>query len=153
MIGMLALVTQTIALCPKLLTIIIFQLVHKSPCSFCILGKFAKLPFATVEHTSNAPFQIIHSDIWGPSSILFFHGYRYFVVFIDDFTRFSWIYFLKNKSDVYDIFLNFKALIETQFSTKIKAFHSDWGSEYQKLNKYFQSNGIIHQIACPYTHE
>ena len=80
---------------------------NKSPCSSCILGKFAKLPFAAVEHTSNAPFQIIHSNVWGPSPLLSFHGYRYFVIFIDDFTRFLWIYFLKNKSEVFYVFLEF----------------------------------------------
>ena len=126
---------------------------NKSPCSSCILGKFAKLPFAAVEHTSNAPFQIIHSDVWGPSPILSFHGYRYFIVFIDDFTRFSWIYFLKNKSDVYSTFLNFESYVHRQFNSKILAFHSDWGGEFQKLHSYFNKNGIIHRISCPYTHE
>ena len=122
-------------------------------CESCLLGKLAKIPLALVEHKSSKPFDIIHSDVWGPSPILSNVGFRYFVIFIDDFTRFTWIYFLKNKSEVYDIFLNFQSLIVNQFNINIKAFHSDWGGEYQKLNKYFQTKGIIHRIACPYTHE
>ena len=152
MIGMLALVTYTIALCPKLLAIIIFQLVH--PINHHVLLVFlANLIFVAVEHTSNAPFQIIHSNVWGLFPILSFHGYRYFVVFIDDFTRCSWIYFLKNKSDDYFIFLNFESYVHRQFNSKILAFHLDRRGEFQKLHSYFNKNRIIHRISCPYMHE
>ena len=124
-----------------------------SSCSSCHLEKLAKLPFASVEHTTDAPFQIVHSDVWGPSPVTSYHGFRYFVLFIDDFTRFTWIYFLQNKSDVYSTFLAFESLVHRQFNSKIKAFHSDWGGEFQKLHKYFNQHGIVHRIACPYTHE
>ena len=80
-------------------------------------------------------------------------SFRHFILFVDDFTRFTWIYFLKNKSDAYSIFLEFESLISRQFNSQIKAFHSEWGVEFQKLHKYFKQKGIIHQIACPYTHE
>ena len=57
----------------------------KSSCSSCRLGKLAKLPFASVEHTSDAPFKIVHSDVWGPSPVTSYHGFQYFILFIDDF--------------------------------------------------------------------
>lgn len=123
------------------------------PCSSCFLGKMSRLPLASVEHKSTAPFDIIFSDVWGPAPVVSSLGHRYVVLFIDDYTRFTWIYFLKNKSDVYSCFLQFQSLVDRQFNAKLKAFHSDWGGEYQKLSKLFQSTGIIHRIACPYTHE
>ena len=122
-------------------------------CSSYHLGKLAKLPFASVEHTTTAPFQIIHSDVWGPAPILSHLGFSYFVLFVDDFTRFTWIYFLKNKSQVFHMFQEFQSLVSRQFNSQIKSFHSDWGGEYQKLNSYFKKQGIVHRIACPYTHE
>jgi hypothetical protein len=109
-----------------------------SPCSSCILGKISHLSLASVEHTSTTPFQIIHSDVWGPAPMLSSMGHHFFMLFIDDFTHFTWIYFLKYKSDVYEIYLNFKKLVERQFKTKIQAFHSNCGGEYQKLNQYFK---------------
>ena len=113
----------------------------------------SRLPLASVEHKSNAPFDIIFSDVWGPAPVISSLGHRYVVLFIDDYTRFTWLYFLKNKSDVYSCFLDFQSLIDRQFNAKIKSFHFDWGGEYQKLSKLFQSNGIFHRIDCPYTHE
>ena len=64
----------------------------------------AKLPFTSVEHFSTHCFDIIHTDVWGPSPILSNLGFRYFLLFVDDFTRYSWIFPLKNKSDVFSIF-------------------------------------------------
>jgi hypothetical protein len=75
------------------------------------------------------------------------------VIFVDDFTRYTWIYFLKNKSEVCDTFLQFEKMVDRQFNTKIRAFHSDWGREYKKLHPYFKCTGIQHRISCPYTHE
>ena len=66
------------------------------------------------------------------------------MLFVDDYTRFTWIYFLKHKSQVFQMFKEFEALITRQFNGKIKSFHSDWGGEYKKLNSYFRQTGIIH---------
>jgi len=56
-------------------------------------------------------------------------GYKYYVVFVDDFSRFTWIYHLHRKSKVFEIFVKFKLLVEKQFSTKIKQLQSDGGGE------------------------
>jgi hypothetical protein len=95
----------------------------------------------------------VFSDVWGPAPVQSSLGHKYFPIFVDDFIRFTWIYFMKNKSDVYSIFIQFEALISHQFQQKILAFHSDWGGEYKKLHSYFLKTGIKHRIACPYTHE
>jgi transposase InsO family protein len=86
------------------------------------------------------PFDIIHSDVWGPAPVQSFYGHRYFVLFVDDFTRFTWVYFLKNKSDIYQNFHHFEKHIERQFNSKIKAFHSDWGGEFSKTHQTFSTH-------------
>ena len=62
-------------------------------------------------------------------------------------------FFLKNKSDVYSIFLNFESYVHRQFNSKILAFHLDRRGEFQKLHSYFYKNRIIHRISYPHTHE
>ena len=58
------------------------------------------------------------------------NGFKYYVLFIDHFTRFTWLYLFQSKSEVFDKFVHFKNLIENQFSIKIKIFRSDGGGEY-----------------------
>ena len=76
---------------------------------------------------------------------------RYYVMFIDDFTRYTWLYPLKLKSDVFQAFIDFQHRIERQFNQKIVNFQSDWGGEFQALSKHLKEHGINHQISCPHT--
>ena len=90
-------------------------------CESCLLGKLAKIPLAYVDHKSITTFKFIHSDVWGPSPVLSNVGFKYFVLFVDDFTRFTWIYFLKNKGQVFSMFKEFESLVYHQFNLKIKS--------------------------------
>jgi hypothetical protein len=96
--------------------------------------------------------ELIHSDIW-TSPIQSISGCKYHVVFIDDFFRYTWIYPLYQKSEVFDTFVKFKLLVENQFSTKIKQFQSDGGGEYTSVHfqSFLTNNGILHRKSCPYT--
>jgi histone deacetylase 1/2 len=80
-------------------------------------------------------------------------GFRYFVIFVDAHTKFIWFYPLVAKSDVFAIFHQFQALVERQFSLKIKSVQTDLGGEYRKLNTYFKTISIHHRVICPHTHE
>ena len=71
------------------------------------------------------PFMLIHSDVWGPSPEFNNHGFRNYVSFINDFTRMSWIYFLKTKSEILDTFCSFYKMIQTEFQTQIRIFRSE----------------------------
>ncbi|KAL6312811.1 hypothetical protein AAG906_022539 [Vitis piasezkii] len=71
----------------------------------------------------------------------------------DAYSRFTWIYMLKHKSEAFQVFLHFKSQVELQLGHKIKVMQSDWGGEYRSFTQYLTSNGIIHRISCPYTHE
>jgi len=94
-------------------------------CEPCQLGKSRRLPFSHSHVSSSSPFQLIYSYVWGPSPVSSINGSSYFVLFIDDCTKFIWIYFMSHKSQVFQLFTQFKALIETQFGTKIKSVQTD----------------------------
>jgi transposase InsO family protein len=74
-------------------------------------------------------------------------------VFVDDYSRHSWIFFLKQKSEVYECFKKLYYYVKTQFKTNIQIFRSDSGGEFvsKELKNFFGINGIIHQKSCPYT--
>lgn len=72
-----------------------------------MLGKSQRLPFHLVIHCSSSPLDIIHSEIW-QSPVLSNLGFKYYVIFYDDFSRFTWLYAMKNKSEVFCHFWLFK---------------------------------------------
>jgi len=98
-------------------------------------------------------FEIIHSDVWGISHVISHAHYRYFVIFIDDYSLFTWVYFLRSKADVFSIFQTFVAYVEAQFSTCVKILRSDYGGEYMShaFQSFLQQKGILSQRSCPYT--
>lgn len=95
---------------------------NPSFCSACQQGKSHKLPFSNSNSNSqsNKPLEIIHSDLWGPGPINSKQGYKYYILFLDGFSRFSCIYPLKQKSDALTMFIHFKTMAEKQFNISIK---------------------------------
>ena len=89
------------------------------------IRKTANLSFNNSESISNSIFELIHSDIWGPSPVASIGGSRYFVIFIDDYSCYSWIFPMKSCSQILPIYSNFAKMVETQFSKCIKTFCSD----------------------------
>ena len=94
-------------------------------CSSCQLAKSHRLPFVLSESKAIKPFDLVYFDLWGPFLVLSVIGARYFLLFIDDYSRFTWFYLLKSKDAVFSYFLKFKNLIENQFNTTIKALQTD----------------------------
>ena len=99
-------------------------------CYICEYAKHTRLSFSISYKISFSPFFLIHNDNWGPSTIPNILGSRWFVTFIDDYTRVSWIYLLKNTSDVSHIFPIFCTMVQNQFDTKIKKISSDNARDY-----------------------
>ena len=99
-------------------------------CVSCQLGKQPTLLFSTNESISTDIFDLIHSDVWGPSSVSNIGGSRYFVVFVDDYSRYSWIFNMKHRFELLKVYSNFAKMVETQFSKRIKIFGSDNAFEY-----------------------
>ncbi|KAG7584280.1 Reverse transcriptase RNA-dependent DNA polymerase [Arabidopsis suecica] len=130
-----------------------FNKATKSMCEACQLGKTCKLPFSRSEFQASRPLERIHSDVWGPAPVTSVQGFRFYVVFIDNYSRFCWLYPLKLKSDVSEVFKSFQSLVENQFNQRIKIFQSDGGGEFvnRQLQNHFTACGIQHIMSCPYT--
>ena len=86
-------------------------------CEACVLAKSHKQSYFPSMSRSNKPFDLIHSDVWGPAPIFHTHGLSYFITFVDDCTRMCWVYFLKHKTEVFDTFVKFYNMLQTQFQT------------------------------------
>ena len=122
-------------------------------CTSCQLAKGQRLPFIHNEKRASSPLDLVHCDLWGPAPITSTDGYRYYVVFIDDHSRFTWFYPLKTKTGFYAVLPAFIKLVQTQCSRKIKTFQSDGGSEFvnHTVRKIFEENGTFHRFSCPHT--
>jgi histone deacetylase 1/2 len=94
----------------------------------------------------------VFSDVCDPAPISV-GKHAYYVSFIDDYSKFTWIYFLKKGSKVYQVFLNFQQLVKQKFGRKIITMQTDWGGEYEKLHGFFQKIGITHHVSCPHAHQ
>lgn len=129
--------------------------ITKSQCTTCCEGKQTRLPFTHVGERSTETLHRIHTDICGPMETNSLNGARYFLLFIDDYSRMTFIYFLKNKSEAFSRFKEFKLVVENQLSKKIKILRSDNGLEFcnKDFQSYLKQAGIIHQKSNCYTPE
>ena len=91
----------------------------KFECHTCTLAKSHRVPYPVSLNKSIIPFSLIHSDVWGPSPCSNTSGSKWFVTFIDDCTRMTWLYLMKHKSEFFNIFTSFHVMIKTQYSSKI----------------------------------
>lgn len=119
----------------------------------CQLSKSKKLPFSDNTKRALHVLDLIHCDLWGPGPVPSTDGYLYYVIFVDDHSRFTWFYPLTHKSDFAQTLENFLTFVQTQFSCKVKTFQSDGGTEFlnHQVQHTFLANGIHHQVSCPYT--
>ena len=95
---------------------------HDGICKGCAKGKNTKKTFPSSERKAKGILEIIHSNVCGPMSSNSLSGYAYYVSFIDDFYRKTWVYFMKNKDEVFSKFKEFKALIETILKIRSRPF-------------------------------
>lgn len=93
-----------------------------SVCKSCLEGKFAKLLFVFLANKTVQPLEVIHSDVCEPSSTVFIEGYKFYVSFVDKCTRFTWIFPLINKSEVFSVFVNFHSFLILNFLPMWKSF-------------------------------
>ena len=102
---------------------------------------------------SSVPFMIIHSDVWGPSKTATFGGAHWFVTFIDDCTRMTWVCLMKSKGEVTSLFQQFYKMVQVQYKSQIQVLRNDNGGKYvnSELRAFLDHYGIVHQTTCPYT--
>lgn len=120
-------------------------------CNPCCMGKARRLYAPPSTNVYSKPFELVYSDLWGPAATLSSNGYSFYITFVDANTCFTWIYFLKRKSDAMAAFIQFHTLIHTQFQTNLKALQTYWGGEFRTVSKHLGKLGIIHRVTCPHT--
>ena len=119
-------------------------------CDECIMAKHHWVSYPISSKFSSQPFNLIHSDIWGPSKIANHYGAKWFISFIDDCTHMCWVFLLKDKTAIGSVLPSFCKMIYTQFGTPIKKFRTDNARDYfnNHLHQSFQQEGIIHESSC-----
>lgn len=124
-----------------------------SICNLRQLAKSRRLPCVPSDSSLAAPFDLSFMDVRGPSPVLSKARFRFYLIIVDDFSRYSWLFPLSHKSRVFDIFVKFKAEVELQFSTKINAIQTDEGRGClnRQFVPLFSKCGIKHRLSCPHT--
>ena len=123
-------------------------------CEKCVEGKMSKKPFKSVgEIRSVRKLQCVHSDVCGPMPTQSIGGNKYFVTFIDDYSRYCKVYFMKYKSEVFNKFKEFESTTTNECSCSIGTLRTDNGGEYlsKEFDSYLQSKGINHELSAPYS--
>ncbi len=126
---------------------------YKVPfCSVCSMANNVRKPFSKKAERTTKILDLIHSDVFGPVNPSL-NGSRYYVSFTDDFSRYSVIYFIKNKFDVLQKFIQYKCWVEKQCGSKIKTIRFDGGGEFvnNSFKEYLINQGITRKITVPYT--
>ena len=109
-------------------------------------------PFPNSSISYIKPFVLLHCDIWGPYKVPYLSGARYFLTIMDDFSRFTWIFFMHHKSETQHLLTNFFSFVKTHFNTNIANIRVDNGKEFFFLCEiFFTQQGTTYQYSCTYT--
>ncbi|PKA46730.1 Retrovirus-related Pol polyprotein from transposon TNT 1-94 [Apostasia shenzhenica] len=125
-------------------------------CEGCVYGKQHRLPFPIGKSwRARRPLELVHADVCGPMRTPSMNNSRYFILFIDDFSRMSWVFFLVHKSDALDKFIEFRAFAEKECGYPIKVLRTDRGGEFlsHDFNLYCKKYGIRRQLTVRKTPE
>jgi transposase InsO family protein len=124
------------------------------PCAACQAGK----QVGSTHHNKNVmttsrPLELIHMDLFRPVAYLSIGGSKYGLVIVDDFSRFTWVFFLQDKTETQGTLKRFLRWAQNEFELKVKKIRSDNGSEFKNLQveEYLEEEGIKHEFSAPYT--
>ncbi|GLU09096.1 hypothetical protein SLE2022_259720 [Rubroshorea leprosula] len=123
-------------------------------CEECVISKQHRDPFPKGSSTrARRLLEIVHSDICGPINPVSNGGKRYFITFIDDFSRKTWVYFLQQKSEALMAFKSFKVFVEKEAGSQIQVLRTDCGGEYNshEFANFCETHGIKRQLTAAYT--
>ncbi|KAJ1700212.1 hypothetical protein LUZ63_008724 [Rhynchospora breviuscula] len=123
-------------------------------CEACMKGKQTKSSFKTKEVISTSqPLQLLHMDLFGPINVLSLSKKRYVFVVVDDYSRFTWVFFLAHKEEAFDYFVKFSNRVENEKGLKISRIRSDHGREFEnaKFDELCIEKGYKQEFSAPRT--
>ncbi|KAJ9547882.1 hypothetical protein OSB04_020425 [Centaurea solstitialis] len=122
-------------------------------CESCLSGKMTKQPFNSENERATDLLEIIHTDVCGPFSHVARGGYRYFITFTDDFSRYGYVYLMRHKSETFEKFKEYQNEVQNLLDKRIKFLRSDRGGEYlsDEFDNHLMECGIVSQLTPPYT--
>ena len=112
-----------------------------------------QLSFPVSIPKSEFPLHVLHADLWGPTPVCSLNGFKYYLVIVDDFTKFCWVYMLKHKSDTFSTFQQFKVMAKKHYKSSIHFLRTDCGGEFTSndFNSFCANSSIIHHLTCLHT--
>jgi transposase InsO family protein len=130
-----------------------FDVIKSSKCHVCVEAKQPHKPHKAAMASELVPLELIHSNVCEMNGILTKGGKRYFITFIDDCTKFCYVYLMKTKDEALYYFKIYKAEVENQIENKVKQLRSDHGGEYfsNNFSEFCVVHGIIHERTPPYS--
>lgn len=123
-------------------------------CEGCLFAKQTRKSFPSeTSWRASKPLEMIHADLCGPISPETIGGNKYFLLIVDDFTRFMWIFLMKTKDETFDLFKKFKIQVEKGKPNKIQILRTDRGGEFNsyQFTEFCRAQGIKRQLTAPYT--
>jgi transposase InsO family protein len=120
----------------------------------CVVGKQHRKEFPQRKSwRAKKVLELVHSDLCGPINPSSNGGKRYFITFIDDCSRKTWVYFLQNKSEAFNAFKSFKTHVENEVERTIKILRTDRGGEYcsKEFQDFCDKHGIQRHLTATYT--
>jgi transposase InsO family protein len=103
--------------------------------------------------STSRPLELLQMDLFRPVVYLSIGGSKYGLVIVDDFPRFTWVFFLQDKSETQGTLKRFLRIVQNEFELKVKKIRSDNRSEFKNLQveEYLEEEGIKHEFSAPYT--
>ena len=123
-------------------------------CETCIKSKHVKSSFdKKKEISTKRPLELLHMDLFGPNRVASLGGKYFCLVIVDDYSRYTWVFFLSQKSDTFDTFWTFAKKIQNELDLRIKTIRSDHGREFENhdFKNMCDELGIMHQFSAPRT--
>jgi transposase InsO family protein len=123
-------------------------------CSACQAGKQVGVhhPHKNIM-TTDKPLELLHMDLFGPIAYISIGGSMYCLVIVDDYSRFTWVFFLQEKSHTQETLKGFLRRVQNEFGLRIKKIRSDNGTKFKnsQIEGFLEEEGIKHEFSSPYT--
>ena len=127
-----------------------YSFAKESLCSACEKGKQTRASFKSKQVSSvSSPLQLLHMDLFGPVNVKSMAGKKYTLVIVDEFSGYTWVFFIRSKSDTPDEIISFVKKMEVLNNLTVRSIRSDHGTEFKinALDQFFEEKGISQNLS------